>query len=191
MRFAEVDLNENEDMDSDDGGKQKANDSESEEEEEEEGGDDEFIDLLDVLDGKGDIDMGSDDENKQPGASTSKIVESDEDEGMEEDENSEVEEDEERDNDEEENEQMDIAPSDDEDTPGALDQLQDFVSGLDVSAKKRKAPEDETNETSNTEPRTTRKRRLLTKEKTEAGEENEFRAHTSGMPTSFTSSALY
>jgi len=191
VRFAEVDLNENEDMDSDDGGKQKANDSESEEEEEEEGEDDEFIDLLDVLDGKGDIDMGSDDENKQPAASTSKIVESDEDEGME-DENSEEEEDEERDDEEEEeNEQMDIVPSDDEDTPGALDQLQDFVSGLDVSAKKRKAPEDGTNETSNTEPRTTRKRRLLTKEKTEAGEENEFRAHTSGMPTSFISSALY
>ncbi|KAF9564953.1 Utp14-domain-containing protein [Agrocybe pediades] len=179
VRFAEVDLNEDEDMDSDEGGKQNASGSESEEEEEEEeGDDDEFIDLLDVLDGKGEIDMGSDDESKRderPTASTSKSAESGEDEDMEEDEHGSEEEE-----DEDEDEEMEIAPSDDEDAPEALDQLNDFVSGLDVSAKKRKAPEDETNDNTTGEPRTTRKRRLITKEKTEAGEENEFRAHTSG-----------
>ena len=174
MRFAEVDLNEddgedlppNVDDDSD----------EEEEEEEEEGDDDEFIDLLDVLDGKGDIDMGSDDGKavvsrthsvEQEGSDLERDEESDE-------EDSEIESDE--DPGAAEDEEIAFVPSDDDEAPEALDQLQQFVSGLEVTSKKRKAPDDSS--APNAEARA--RRRRLMKERTEAGDENEFRAHSSG-----------
>ena len=52
-----MDLDEDEDMD------QGSKSDDVNDEEEEEGDDDEFIDLLDVLDGKGEIDIGSDTED--------------------------------------------------------------------------------------------------------------------------------
>ncbi|PPQ94586.1 hypothetical protein CVT25_011899 [Psilocybe cyanescens] len=173
VRFAEVDLDEDEDIES---GVDKAELDQDSDDEEEEGDDDEFIDLLDVLDGKGEVDMGSDDEKAAPRKPSPKIdQESDEDEDLEQ-----SGEDSEEDSEDEvsEDEKMDIEPSDEEDVPEALDQLNDFVSQLDVTAKKRKAPEDDSAAAGTSEARA-RKRRQ-TKEKTEAGEENEFRAHSSG-----------
>ena len=175
MRFAEVDLDEDEDMESPD--ENIVGSDEEEEEEEEEGDDEDFIDLLDVLDGKGEIDMSSEDDNdstkKTPlpphqggddGTNHERTEDEDEDESEEEG--------------NDEDEEMAFLPSDEEDIPEALDQLNDFVSGLDVSAKKRKAPEEDTPGVSNADR--ARKRRLL-KEKTEAGDENEFRVQSNGM----------
>ncbi|KAF9478917.1 Utp14-domain-containing protein [Pholiota conissans] len=186
VRFADVNLDEDEDMESSEEKAQDNDSSEEEEEEEEEGDDDEFIDLLDVLDGKGDIDMGSDDEtaakSKSSATSSSRLdaehetyKELEEDKEGEEDEEETSEE--EEDDDEPQDQEMVFEPSDDEDAPEALDRLNDFVSSLDVTAKKRKAPEEDGAAT-NTDARA-RKRRF-TKERTEAGDENEFRAHSSG-----------
>jgi len=176
VRFAEVNLNEDEDEDL-----QPNVDDDSDEDEEEEGDDDEFIDLLDVLDGKGDIDMGSDDGKagasrtdsvEQEGSELQQDEESDEeDSGVESDEDPAAAEDEE----------IAFVPSEDDEAPEALDQLQQFVSGLDVTSKKRKAPEDSS--APNAEARA--RRRRLMKERTEAGDENEFRAHSSGRQCFF------
>lgn len=121
--------------------------------------------------------MGSDDEKTALRKPSPKIdQQSDEDEELEHsDEDSEEESEEEI----SEEEKMEIEPSDDEDVPEALDQLNDFVSQLDVTAKKRKAPEEDAAAAGRSEVRA-RKRRQ-TKEKTEAGEENEFRALSSGQ----------
>ncbi|KIM35627.1 hypothetical protein M413DRAFT_449671 [Hebeloma cylindrosporum] len=175
VRFAEVDLNEDEDGDLQPNGGDGSDESE---EEEEEGDDDEFIDLLDVLDGKGDIDMGSDDE--KPSASLNHNAEQ-AGSGLERDDDESGEDDSEVESDEDpaaaEDAEMAFVPSDDDEAPEALDQLQQFVSGLDVTSKKRKAPED-SSAAANAEARA--RRRRLTKERTEAGDENEFRAHSSG-----------
>ncbi|KXN84966.1 hypothetical protein AN958_11811 [Leucoagaricus sp. SymC.cos] len=113
VRFADVDLNEDEVM--------ASPDEEDDDEEEEEGDPDEFIDLLDVLDGK---------------------------------------------------------VSDDNEEPEASEELQKFIWGLDTSAKKRKADEAASADDSTKDSRS-RKRRLIA-ERTEAGAEDEFRAHASG-----------
>ncbi|KAF9447857.1 small-subunit processome [Macrolepiota fuliginosa MF-IS2] len=153
VRFADVDLNEDEDMAA----------PEDDEEEEEEGDPDEFIDLLDVLDGKGEIDMDSD--NEKP-ATSSKFKESeDEDE-------------EESGDDEEEDDQDAFAPSDEDEPHEVSEEFQKFISGLDTTAKKRKADDTETTDEPAKDSRS-RKRRLIA-ERTEAGVENEFRAHASG-----------
>lgn len=86
-----------------------------------------------------------------------------------------------------EEEKMAFVPSEDDEAPEALDQLQQFVSGLDVTSKKRKAPED-SSAAPNAEARA--RRRRLTKERTEAGDENEFRAHSSGRQYFFTGNPL-
>lgn len=151
---------------------------------EDEGDDDEFIDLVDVLDGKVELDTRSDkgrpSANQRDINSLQDIVNKQEGERSEEDES-----------DDEvngtEDEQMAFAPSDEEEARGALDQLQSFVSNLDVSAKKRKASDDgRAVEPASERPR---KRRLL-QETTEAGDENEFRVQSSGkflysIPSSF------
>jgi U3 small nucleolar RNA-associated protein 14 len=163
--------------------KAEEHDSLEEEEEEEEGDDDEFFDVLDVLDGRGDIGTGSGDESaakpKSAQASTSQVdAEPPTYEEMEQDEGEDSEEDsEEEDDDEPQDQDMTFDPSDDEEAPEALDQLNDFVSSLDVTAKKRKAPEEDGASTS--ADARARKRRFL-KERTEAGDENEFRARSSG-----------
>ncbi|KAJ3500661.1 hypothetical protein NLJ89_g9697 [Agrocybe chaxingu] len=175
VRFAEVNLNEDEDMGSLGSGSR----SEDSDEDEEEGDDDEFIDLLDVLDGKGDIDMGSDDEKipsrKSDAHSSRPSVEEDEAKENIDEDGSEEDSDEE---DEDEDEDMAFVPSDHDESPEALDQLQDFVSNLDVTTKKRKALEDGV--VGDVSESRARKRRLM-KEKTEAGEENEFRVQSTGV----------
>ncbi|KAF9014157.1 Utp14 protein-domain-containing protein [Cyathus striatus] len=173
VRFADVDLNEDEE------------DELSEKEEEEEGDDDEFIDLLDVLDGKGEVDMGSDDEATKkfkdsklpPKVLKPTSDDEDEDVGMEDEDDSEEEDDDEKL--EGEDVEMAFAPSDDEDmSPAALDKLQDFVASLNSSSKKRKTRE-EGDATEETKQERARKRRQI-KERNEAGTEDEFRAQSSG-----------
>ena len=173
VRFADVDLNE----DSDDAPAQAQEDeSEEEEDSEAEGEDDEFIDLLDVLDGKGEIDMPSDNEStkekpevRKP--STSSFASKGEDEEMNDISGS----DRSEEDDEEEEEVIQIDASDDDEADNeALENLQSFVSGLDTAAKKRKAAEDETEG----EPQKARKRRII-REKNEVGAEDEFRIDSS------------
>ncbi|KAF5332696.1 hypothetical protein D9611_005277 [Ephemerocybe angulata] len=181
VRFADVNLDEDDDEQPQ---RKPAQESEEEEEDSEaEGEDDEFIDLLDVLDGKGDIDMGSDDEAAKKAAATSEQPSSsrpdaseDEDEDMEDDE--EISEDDEEDDEDVEDDEDDahIAASDEEDLgEDALDNLQSFVSGLDTTSQtqKRKAADD------SEEPARARKRRII-REKTETGVEDEFRIDSSG-----------
>ncbi|KAF8633539.1 hypothetical protein AX15_001343 [Amanita polypyramis BW_CC] len=143
VRFADVDLNER-----GEGGDQK--DEEDEEEDEEiEGDEDEFYNLLDVLDGKVKLDR-SDEENGAPKPSSAKAGEE---------------------------EKSDFAPSDDEAAPEALDELENFISTLETSDKKRKDHPDAEGSSSQGPQR---KKRQTIKERTEAGAENEFRAQSSG-----------
>ncbi|KAK0451758.1 Utp14-domain-containing protein [Armillaria borealis] len=162
VRFADVDLNEDEDM-----GEEKKDGSDADEDEE--GEDDEFIDVLDILDGRGEPDNGTDNEaqlssSKKPTPPTPARAR----------ENAEG-----RDTEEEEEEESDeedpFTPSDeDEAAPEALENLQNFISTLDTSSKKRKPSAEDL--PVDAPPR---KRRIL-KERTEAGEENEFRTHGAG-----------
>ncbi|KDR81341.1 hypothetical protein GALMADRAFT_239160 [Galerina marginata CBS 339.88] len=174
VRFAVVDLNEDDNMDSDNNKVESDTDGNTEKEEQEDDG--EFIDLLDVLDGKGEIDMGSDEDgtSKQPQPTpVSKFVpESDVwPEGAEEEDN------EEESGGWSEDDEMEIVLSEDEGGPEALDQLQDFVANLEVTGEKRKAREEDGVAATGHEARS--RRRRLAKEQTETGEENEFRAHSS------------
>jgi U3 small nucleolar RNA-associated protein 14 len=154
VRFADVDLNEDGDMA-----------SPEEQESEEEGGDShEFIDLLDVLDGKGEIDMGSDDEKRpKPSRPQEDDEEEHDDEEQEEEET------------EEEQDKVELDPfsASEDEAPEASEQFQKFVSTLDTTAQKRKADDPAKDSRS-------RKRRLIA-ERTEAGVEDEFRAHSSGL----------
>jgi U3 small nucleolar RNA-associated protein 14 len=138
------------------------------EDEEEEGEDGEFIDVLDILDGRGEPDNDSDVET--PGKATPRKK----DDSENDDENSEGEDEAEE---EDSNMQDAFMPSDQEDTPDdALDDLQNFISNLSSTPQKRPLPEGDA-APSDSRPR---KRRML-KERTETGLENEFRARTSGM----------
>ncbi|KAF5352803.1 hypothetical protein D9756_006229 [Leucocoprinus leucothites] len=162
VRFADVNLDEDEEM-------EPPKDDEDEEEEEE-GDPDEFIDLLDVLDGKGEIDMGSDDDKRPKTPRQKDSEDEEEDEGEEEDEEEEE---------QEEDDQEAFAASGDDDAPEASEEFQKFISGLDTTTKKRKADEAESSTGESTKDSRSRKRRLIA-ERTEAGTEDEFRAHTSG-----------
>lgn len=179
VRFAEVNLDEDEsagqgDEDDDD-------DEEEEEEREEDGDSDEFIDVLDVLDGRGEPDL-LEEEGKGNARSDVDGMEremgdmkddADEVENMDEDEGSEESEEVEEDEDLNEDKNMDLSPDEaDDDSPAALDSLGKFISSLDTGTK-RKA-EDGGLEA----PR--RKRRVV-QERTEAGAENEFSAHVAGI----------
>lgn len=189
MRFADVDLNE-EDEDMEKG--EHHNAGNSDDEEEEEGDDDEFIDILDVLDGKGEVDIQSDVEDTtttsakhwRTGDEDDIVNDEEIQEGEEEDEDEdEDEEGEDGEDEDEDDEQLAFSPSDSEDAaPEALDELQNFISTLDPSTKKRKAPTDNEAPASSTQSR--KLRRLTIKERTEAGAENEFRTQTSGTPPS-------
>lgn len=143
-------------------------------EEEQEGDDDEFIDLLDVLDGKGGTSLESDGEgtSKSKGQDSSDIARSEEieqEDGSSSE--SEVQED--------EDEEMAFIPSDDDESPDALNQLNDFVSGLNTTSKKRKLDE-VSSAVDRPQSERVRKRRII-QEKTEAGEENEFRVQATGV----------
>jgi U3 small nucleolar RNA-associated protein 14 len=74
---------------------------------------------------------------------------------------------------------LDFDPSDDEEMPEALDILDNFVSNLDVTSRKRKATEDLNGVGPNTDTRARKRRSVM--ERTEAGAENEFRARSSGI----------
>ncbi|KAJ3563283.1 hypothetical protein NP233_g9033 [Leucocoprinus birnbaumii] len=163
VRFADVNLDEDEAMEPPE---------EEDEDEEEEGDPDEFIDLLDVLDGKGEIDMGSDDEKRSKSKNSADEDEEEQDDSEGEDES------EEEDDEPEEEDQDAFAASDNDEAPEASEEFQKFISGLDTTAKKRKADEADSMAESAKDSRS-RKRRLIA-ERTEAGAEDEFRAHASG-----------
>ncbi|KAK1223331.1 hypothetical protein PQX77_013808 [Marasmius sp. AFHP31] len=180
VRFAEVDLNEDEEED-EDLGRQKpvADGSESSEEEEESGEDDEFIDVLDILDGRGEPQDEDEDTAKVSKVSPPKQKPQDSEDGSDDGQDEDDE-----DEDEEDDENISISLSDaEDDAAGALDDLQNFVSSLDPSSttsKKRRADDGEEHSGEPTETTQPKKRRIL-KEQTEAGEENEFRTRSAGL----------
>lgn len=146
------------------------------EDEEMEGDDGEFINLVDVLDGETDADTGNDGSTtskhsltkatKSTRESVAEVEDVDEEsEGVEEESSS------------AEEAKLDFTPSDDEAAPEALDELENFITSLETSDKKRKDHPDSKASTSQ-EPK--RKKRQTIRERTEAGTENEFRAQASG-----------
>ena len=178
------------DEDSDDAASQSADedvkeDEESDEEEQEEEGDpEEFIDILDMLDGRGGL-SNEDHAGKvgKEGHSEPRIVEEGDEEGEEdegeeddeeEDDEEEDEEEEEEDDDDDDDELVELeraySVSDDED-PNALANLETFITTLDAG-QKRKAPDGESTQGHDERAR---KKRLL-KEQTQVGVENEFAA---------------
>ncbi|KZT73253.1 Utp14-domain-containing protein [Daedalea quercina L-15889] len=188
VRFAEVDLNEDDNqvdssLESNEAGEasygDKEHEDENDEEEEEDGDPDEFIDVLDVLDGRGEPENRDGMGNTQEGEAKQRepVDTADTSAEFNEDEEMRNEEDEEEDEDEDEAEEerdQEISGSEEEDALGnasALDNLERFVTSLDAG-QKRKSPEPEGQEVTPG----AKKRRLLP-ERTEAGEENEFAAH--------------
>lgn len=194
VRFADVNLNEDEDMA--DGEERNSDDSgEGEEEDEEDGEDGEFIDVLDVLDGRGEVDTESSAEHRPKFASENggrniheagdEAEEPDEDFGEKSEDDSEEESDDDSDSmdnsSENDDDKFAFTPSDIEDAvPEALDELQNFISALDPAAKKRKALDRPDASSGSVVERSRKQRRLSLKERTEAGAENEFRAQNSG-----------
>ncbi|PIL31303.1 hypothetical protein GSI_06001 [Ganoderma sinense ZZ0214-1] len=186
VHFADVDLNEDSDEEAEaPAGDHSASEEDDEEEEEEEGDPSEFIDVLDVLDGRGEPDSGDDmgevERRNQDSAGASRRQAKDEedeeedaDEGME---GSDEDSDEESDEEEERN--MVSASEDEggEEGDNALQDLENFVSGLDAGQKRKAPDEDDAQGGDGSKP--ARKRRLLP-ERTEAGAENEFAAALGG-----------
>lgn len=183
VHFADVDLNEDEEAeDHTETREEEVSDENSEEDEEEEDGEpDDFIDVLDILDGRGEPESGEDtgDVNHQPQGRT---AQGDVTAG-----GSEMDEDEE-DSDVASIEEPDHLVSESEDghaiQPAALEHLETFITNLDAG-QKRKAPDDHHDGEDNARAR---KRRIL-KELTEAGAENEFAAQ-SGQSNSTVPSIL-
>lgn len=137
--------------------------------EEEEGDPSKFIDVLDVLDGRGDPE--SEDEHQDAKKTSSlKTDAAQMSEDEEEDEEMNSEEDSEEDEDEDDKMGSASEPEDEEDD-SALQDLEQFVSGLDAG-QKRKAPDEDDGKDVDPKP-AARKRRLLP-ERTELGAENEF-----------------
>ncbi|KAF9461892.1 Utp14 protein-domain-containing protein [Collybia nuda] len=181
VQFADVDLNEDEDIEVPKSNNVDDSDSEAEEEEEE-GEDDEFIDLLDVLDGRGEVDNGSDGENvtkpMKPKTTGRPDPDVNVDDEQQDDDDDDMVDDEPDSESEDGGDKFRLSPSDeDEDMPEALGDLEKFISTLDPSAKKRKAGD---NEATQDLDRSRKQRRVTIKERTEAGTENEFRAQSSG-----------
>ncbi|KZT08788.1 Utp14-domain-containing protein [Laetiporus sulphureus 93-53] len=198
VRFVEVDLNEDEDEeDIEQAEEHSANGSShdgEDEEEEEEGDPDEFIDVLDIMDGKAEPGSEDDVEGEREGDAlrrtkeqaskpiSSHRVDEDVDEEMDEVENGRRSGSEEEEGDEEEEEEGDdqqISGSEGEDEEANLDDLARFVTTLDVGHK-RKAPDDEDQEQRSGENAARARKRRILKERTEAGAENEFAAHVGG-----------
>ncbi|KAG5724388.1 hypothetical protein E4T56_gene16087 [Termitomyces sp. T112] len=187
VRFVEVDMNEEEGGEEEEQVKGLAWDrgDDEEEDEEEEGDSDEFIDILDVLDGRGEVDWNSDNEattkhSERNRGTRSQPRDTDEDEEREEEGeiDKEMRESDSEEDASDEEEKFAFTPSDTEDVePDALVDLQNYISTLDTTAKKRKVSEDDT---SVGVERTRKQRRVTLKERTEAGAENEFRVKSSG-----------
>jgi U3 small nucleolar RNA-associated protein 14 len=165
-----VDLNED-DSDAVIDLSQEENDSQAEEEEEEEEGDpNEFVDVLDIVDGRAELGDGSD--NESPGLSHRESTRKDQD----------VESDNIDEDDDDSAEQpldQGISSDDEVENPTALEDLDAFISNLEVTAKRKIADEEEPLEP----PDNSRiKKRKVLKERTEAGVESEFAAgKSSGM----------
>ena len=173
-------------MDLNEDGPPEFDHNQTSDEEIEEGDSDDFIDVLAVFDGKGEpydaddsaqakstpkeppiMDEGSESE-EEVGAEQGFEMDDEEDEDDEEENESESEED----------EALAIEASDDDadESPEALASLENFISTLDPS-KKRKAPLDA--DTADAETLRPHKRRIM-KERNEAGAENEFSAQANG-----------
>jgi U3 small nucleolar RNA-associated protein 14 len=173
VQFTEVNLDEDVNSLSDT--------SEKSDSEEEEGDSAEFIDVLAVFDGKGEADDGSDSGGgvKQEVRGKPQMLKANE-ENMSED-GDEDEEQSDHDDDESHEDAIVLSGSEGEEDPSpeALASLENFISTLDPS-RKRKAPVDDDNGTPvDTDASRIRKRRMI-KERTEAGLENEFGAQGSG-----------
>ncbi|KAI8990666.1 Utp14 protein-domain-containing protein [Trametes punicea] len=179
IRFAEVDLNEDgedarSDVDDEEASEGSVNEDDEDDEEEEEGDPNDFIDVLDVLDGRGKLQNDDDQGETQREADVqrrepirSDISGDDEEMGSEK-------EDSDDDEEEEEDDDQIVSASESEEEredDSALQELEGFVTGLDVG-QKRKAPDDADGK-DDEETKRARKRRLLP-ERTEAGVENEF-----------------
>ncbi|KAH9897707.1 Utp14 protein-domain-containing protein [Cubamyces lactineus] len=180
VRFAEVDLDEDEDGAKSDAQAEEASEvdeDEDDEEEEEEGDPSEFIDVLDVLDGRGEPESENEQgevekEGAQKAQASKKMTDTDEeDEGMDSEEDGDSDEGSEEEGEDEDEEMISASDAEEEGDDSALLDLENFVSGLDAG-QKRKVPDDEDGKDGEDVKRA-RKRRLLP-ERTEAGAENEF-----------------
>ncbi|KAJ3885140.1 Utp14-domain-containing protein [Lentinula edodes] len=179
VTFADVDLNEDEDEDDAEPQESERDNGDADNEDGEESGeDDEFINVLDILDGRGEP-LNDEDNDALPASFRGNLVLAKEgDEGMEDSADEEDEEDEKEVDDEGEGDEdrISISLSEAEDeADGALDDLQTFISSLDPTSsgsRKRKADGEE--------PEHSRKRRVI-KERTEAGVESEFRTQSAGL----------
>ncbi|TDL26360.1 Utp14-domain-containing protein [Rickenella mellea] len=191
VRFAQVDLNE------DDNGamgeEDSASSSQQESDEEEEGEDDEFIDLLDILDGKGEPDLGDDDavsalpvdrvplsaakEQRKLSKEVGDDI-SDANFGSQEDEEGDESEADDDGDDDEEDEEIHVSASEDEDPDGdAIANLDNFISKLEGGTK-RKA--DESNAGGGVASDTRPKKKRIVQERTEGGVEGVFGTRATG-----------
>ena len=172
VHFADVDLNE------DDVASESMDDSQ-----------DEFFDILDVFDGKAEVDEISESKNQRhdadsKGSTVPKMIEEsiDENEGEGEGEGegeSEVG----GSGDDNDDEIIALSASDEEPSLDALASLETFVSGLDTSHKRKASPETNVSDTR------ARKRRMIN-ERTESGVENEFGVRASGTSMMTTKDSL-
>lgn len=167
MHFAEVDLDEDIDVGETSSRADIEGESEESEDEEEEGGEpDEFIDVLDILDGRGEPES-EDDKGGMEREKTERDLDEEEDEELIEDEEELV------------APEFSISEDEEEAEPAALANLETFITSLDAG-QKRKAPDDVPGSENHER---VRKRRLL-KEQTQAGVESEFAAQP-GKPLCF------
>ena len=190
VRFAEVDLNEDSDAETADLANDNMSEDEDkddeEEEEEEEGDPSEFIDVLDILDGRGEPESEDDhgelekeSSSHQSNKHASGTDQGSDDDAMEDDEDAQglPEEDEDEDGDDDEEDEQPLAIEADDDSvvdDSALQNLEAFIGGLDAGTK-RKAPDDaDAPGTRAGEPQ--RQKRRVLKEQTQVGVENEFAA---------------
>ncbi|KAJ4473028.1 Utp14-domain-containing protein [Lentinula aciculospora] len=178
VKFADVNLNEDDDHAELQEFDQDGKEAEHDEDDEESGEDDDYINVLDILDGRGE--PINDEESDAPSTNLRKkklsVRGSDEEMGAGEDEDGESVHDEEEHEAEAEDDGISISLSEAEgEAAGALDDLQTFISSLDPTSsatKKRKAD--------GVEPEQPRKRRVV-QEITEAGVESEFRTQSAGL----------
>ena len=172
VHFADVDLNE------DDVTSEAMDDSQ-----------DEFFDILDVFDGKAEVDEISESKNQRhdadsKGSTVPKMIEESIDENESEDEGEgEGEGEVGGSGDDDDDEIIALSASDEEPSLDALASLETFVSGLDTSHKRKASPETNVSDTR------ARKRRMIN-ERTESGVENEFGVRASGKSMMTTKDSL-
>ena len=173
VHFADVDLNE------DDVTSEVMDDSQ-----------DEFFDILDVFDGKAEVDEIFESKDQRhdadsKGSTVPKMIEEsiDENEGEGESESESEVGGSDDDDDDNDDEIIALSASDEEPSLDALASLETFVSGLDTSHKRKASPETNVSDTR------ARKRRMIN-ERTESGVENEFGVRASGKSMMTTKDSL-